>query len=407
MRSANFPMRHPLALAVQAAFFCGYANAADIDAQLAAGDAFKVTSQAGTVVRVRVNDNGSVVIPALPSAIAEEQFLCFDTASGQLGRCPAIPAGATGATGPIGPLGAVGATGATGSTGLQGPIGSTGSVGTTGSQGPIGATGLDGATGSTGLQGPIGVTGATGTQGTMGTMGSTGVTGPQGPVGPTGSVGATGSQGPIGATGVAGATGSTGSLGPIGATGAPGTIGATGSVGSTGSVGATGLQGSTGATGATGASGIDGATGATGVAGSGGVVGFVTVSGVGVSGIGGSPGGVNALTTFIGPTVNVVLAAGQRAHMLSNKALGSSATGGASELSIYACYQLFPAGALTRQGNGIFGLTVPTNQRQLYAINWVFSGLAAGTYTIGMCGSSSNAASWNNNEWGYISAMVF
>jgi len=118
-------------------------------------------------------------------------------------------------------------------------------------------------------------------------------------------------------------------------------------------------------------------------------------------------GGVNASTTFIGPTVNVVLAAGQRAHMLSNKSLGSSAIGGAFALNIYPCYQLSPTGPLTSQGGGILGLTVPTNQRQLYAINWVFSGLAAGTYTIGMCGSAFGAANWNNNDWGYISAMVF
>ena len=44
------------------------------------------------------DDQGRVLIPALPSSLVEEQFLCFDTASGQLGRCPAIPAGATGPT---------------------------------------------------------------------------------------------------------------------------------------------------------------------------------------------------------------------------------------------------------------------------------------------------------------------
>lgn len=135
---------------------------------------------------------------------------------------------------------------------------------------------------------------------------------------------------------------------------------------------------------------------------------FVTTSGGGANGTGGILYGVNAANTFIGPTVNVTLAAGQRAHMVVEKSLGSSVAGGASGLNIYPCYQLSGGGVLTTQGGGIFGLQVVNTQRIPFGINWVFSGLAAGTYTIGMCGASAaGSANWNNNEWGYISALVF
>jgi hypothetical protein len=174
----NRPMRairvlfHPLTLAVQATLLSGLAVAADIEAQLAPGDGFVINSQSG-VLRLRVNDDGSVVIPALPGSMGEEQFLCFDTASGQLGSCAAIPAGPTGATGPtgaVGPTGSTGATGAgaTGPTGLAGPTGATGptgSTGATGAPGPTGSIGATGATGSTGATGATGSTGATGASG--------------------------------------------------------------------------------------------------------------------------------------------------------------------------------------------------------------------------------------------------
>ncbi len=209
-------LRHPLALALQLALLGGAAMAADIEAQLAPGDGFVVNSQSGSVVRLRVNDNGSVVIPGLPGSAGEDQYLCFDTASGQLGTCSIPPTGATGATGPVGPAGTTGATGPTGATGAQGPVGSAGATG---------ASGMDGATGATGPMGANGPTGATGTQGPAGSTGATGA---------TGNTGLTGAPGPIGPMGPMGATGNTGSTGATGATGQPGATGATGSTGATG-----------------------------------------------------------------------------------------------------------------------------------------------------------------------------
>lgn len=182
----------PLALAIHLALSSTAVGAADIEAQLAPGDGFEVNSQNGTVVRLRVNDDGSVVVPALPGAIGEEQYLCFDTASGQLGRCLTPPVGPTGATGPVGPTGAIGPTGATGAIGPAGATGATGAIGVTGATGPQGAIGPAGATGATGATGAIGATGATGPQGAIGPAGATGATGPQGAIGPAGATGATG-----------------------------------------------------------------------------------------------------------------------------------------------------------------------------------------------------------------------
>jgi|GEM_PF-1322106 len=255
-------LRHQLVLAIQCVLIGGVANAADIEAQLAPGDGFEVSSQAGNVLRLRVNDDGSVLIPSLPGSAAEEQFLCFDTVSGRLGSCPAIPSGATGATGLAGVIGPTGATGAVGATGVTGATGLTGLIGPTGVTGAIGATGVTGATGV-----GVGVTGATG-------------------------VGVTGATGPVGATGSAGPTGITGNIGPTGNTGDVGPTGATGSFGATGSTGGVGPPGVAGVTGATGATGTTGATGAAGISGAGAIIPFA--SGVGsypvTTTLGGLPG---------------------------------------------------------------------------------------------------------------------
>ena len=302
---------HPLSLVLPLLLVSVTAGAADIEAQLATGDGFEVSSQSGALVRLRVNDDGSVLIPALPSGLVEDSFLCFDAIGGKLGRCPDVPAGAQGPAGPsgpqgaqgisgpagaigpagpIGPQGAIGDTGAMGMTGAPGPIGPqglTGDPGVTGPSGPIGPQGAVGDTGATGAQGPIGPQGVTGDTGAIGPVGATGAIGPAGPIGPQGAVGPAGAIGPTGATGAVGATGATGLTGPAGPTGATGAVGATGSTGLTGPVGPAGTTGATGPTGLTGPAGATGslgpqgpqgavgATGATGPAGSANVSGTV------------------------------------------------------------------------------------------------------------------------------------
>lgn len=181
-----------------------------------------------------------------------------------------------------------------------------------------------------------------------GVEGPQGPPGPQGPAGPAGPTGATGPQGPQGATGFTGAAGPAGPAGPQGPQG--------------------------------------------------------IVSTASTSGSGGNPTPANA---FIGPTVNVTITAGQKILVIADKALGSTAAGGAQGLNIYVGYQA-TAGAVTTFGGGIFGLRVPQNTRVPFSINGIISGLAAGTYTVGMVGSctAGQEVNWNSNEFGYVSAIV-
>jgi hypothetical protein len=151
-----------------------------------------------------------------------------------------------------------------------------------------------------------------------------------------------------------------------------------------------------------GPAGPQGIQGIQGPAGPTGVITFVTTAGFGLN--------PTAVIGFMGPTVNVTLAAGQRAHMVAERAFGSTAAGGANNLNIYPCYQNTAGGAITTVNLGIFGLTAAQNERKTFGVNVVYANLAAGTYTVGMCGNvpaPGVPANWNNNEWGYISALVF
>lgn len=166
--------------------------------------------------------------------------------------------------------------------------------------------------------------------------------------------------------------------------------------------GPAGPEGPAGPAGPVGASGADGAPGATGPAGpegSPGIVGFASTSGFG--------GSVSASVAFIGPTVNVTITTGQKIYVSVDKALGSTAAGGANGLNIYPGFMLSGNTAPLAFGGGILGLQCAQNTRQIFSINGVITGLPAGTYSVGMVGNAAVFANWNNNEWGYVSAIVF
>ncbi len=221
-----------LTLSSVAALHAAGALAADITLTPPAGGGFVIKNQAGQE-RLRVQDTGQVLIPALPSTSASGTHVTCHDGAGQLMPCAAgVGAGATGATGPAGAAGAVGPTGPTGAgtpgaTGVAGPMGPTGVTGAVGPAGPTGAgipgatgaTGPTGATGATGATGPTGSTGAQGLQGIQGLQGAPGSTGGVGPVGPMGSQGAQGAQGNQGIQGIPGPTGATGATGPAGSGG--------------------------------------------------------------------------------------------------------------------------------------------------------------------------------------------
>jgi hypothetical protein len=195
-------------------------------------------------------------------------------------------------------------------------------------------------------------------------------------------------------TGLAGPTGPEGPPGPMGPTGPSGAIGA---IGPTGPMGPTGSAGPTGPTGDIGPQGIQGPTGPLGPVGPTGPSGVVVAEIA--TGAGAAP---TSAVDFLAPPVTVsVTSLGQRVHVVSHKALGSSA--GAAGLNLWICYKQ-GAGLINTIGNGIFGLRVPANSRFPFGLSAVIKDLPVGTYNVGLCGNAS--AGWDLNDWGYTSAIV-
>jgi hypothetical protein len=113
---------------------------------------------------------------------------------------------------------------------------------------------------------------------------------------------------------------------------------------------------------------------------------------------------------FLGPSIDVTVTAGQKVVVMASKAMGSTAVGGATHLSLYICaLSNVPGSDFTFLGIGIDGLTVAQNQRHTFGLSGVLTGLAPGTYAVGMCGvvqTGGSAANWNWNEYGYTTAFV-
>jgi hypothetical protein len=95
----------------------------------------------------------------------------------------------------------------------------------------------------------------------------------------------------------------------------------------------------------------------------------------------------------------------QKVLVSSHKALGSSSFDGAQGLNLWICVQ-DNTGALMRIGPGVFNLSVPSGSVQLFSLSATLENLAAGTYRVGLCGSSNQAANWDQNEFSYTTALV-
>jgi hypothetical protein len=113
-------------------------------------------------------------------------------------------------------------------------------------------------------------------------------------------------------------------------------------------------------------------------------------------------------TAFISTTTTQnVPTVGTRILVTATAGMGSTAVGGGQDLSLYICYQSTAAGApVTTVGGGIFALRVPQNVRVPMSLSALVTNLTPGLYRFGLCGSSSVPASWNSNEWSYVTAAV-
>lgn len=122
--------------------------------------------------------------------------------------------------------------------------------------------------------------------------------------------------------------------------------------------------------------------------------------------ISGPSPGVGTASGFVSPVAAITVGAGQKIHVTAHQSLGSVASGGAGNLNIFIGVRAQGSDVITTIGGGMFGLTVGQNQRSVFGISGIVSGLAPGVYEVGMVGSSSSAPSWNNNEWGYVTAFT-
>jgi hypothetical protein len=119
------------------------------------------------------------------------------------------------------------------------------------------------------------------------------------------------------------------------------------------------------------------------------------------------PGGTPSLTLqFLSPTALVnITAANQSVFVVANRALGAYAAA-AGDLDLWVCYGNDIGGGLVQVGGAIYDMAVSPNIRIPFNMNGIITNLPIGTYTVGMCGTSSSA-NWTNNEWGYVSALVY
>jgi hypothetical protein len=117
----------------------------------------------------------------------------------------------------------------------------------------------------------------------------------------------------------------------------------------------------------------------------------------------------SATLAFLAPPATVTVnSSTQVVHIVSNKAFG--ATLGASDLYLRMCYRVAGSAALPTiiGGSGAYSgpQALPADTtRIVMGLSANVSGLAAGDYSVGLCGTGS--ANWNYNEWGYTTALVF
>ena len=86
-------------------------------------------------------------------------------------------------------------------------------------------------------------------------------------------------------------------------------------------------------------------------------------------------------------------------------------TVGAANLRLFVGYRLSGSTAAPSTiGGGMYGIAVTGNVRVPLGISGVITGLAAGSYQVGMvgyCPLQADADNWNNNEWGYLTATLY
>ena len=118
-------------------------------------------------------------------------------------------------------------------------------------------------------------------------------------------------------------------------------------------------------------------------------------------------GGVSTSLDFIGPTATVSVGSGERIFISASKALGTSKSSGAWDLKLYVCHRRTGTTVPTTIGSGMAGLRVTQWIHIPFALSAATGALDPDSYEVGMCGFSPQAETWNLNEYGYVTALVF
>ena len=116
----------------------------------------------------------------------------------------------------------------------------------------------------------------------------------------------------------------------------------------------------------------------------------------------------NGTVQFFGQPVEVTTTKPlQHVLVVATNAFGTMASA-ANSLNLTICYQA-TSGPLTYPppyDDWIVGLRVPAWTRVTHSLNKIIQLPTAGTYTVGMCGTSGSA-NWIDNGQGMTSALVF
>ena len=110
---------------------------------------------------------------------------------------------------------------------------------------------------------------------------------------------------------------------------------------------------------------------------------------------------------FLAVSTTVTITEGQNIFVASSRAFGTTSVGGASGLWIDIGFRVSGSSDIPSVlGDGLFNLQLPQDSRVPFSINGIITGLAAGTYEVGMVGRNNGGTDWNSNDYGYTSAIV-
>jgi hypothetical protein len=188
---------------------------------------------------------------------------------------------------------------------------------------------------------------------------------------------------------------------PTGLQGPAGEQGLAGAIGPQGPQGDPGPQGLMGPAGPTGAVGPQGAQGAAGPPGPSGILNVVQAAGFAQA--------VGTTNKFLSATAQIqITAAGQKLLTTATASYGSTVAGGADGLQYWLCTQSTAAGsALVQHSGGLYDNRVPQNTQIPFSMTFDITGLAVGTYNVGLCGYDfSTPASWNVSDYSFVTVAL-